>query len=172
MFSRASRYRDLPDVVTVDASGRRLSSRELRLPEPVPGRHRHTVTEGDRLDALADRYYRKPANWWRICDANPEILSPQALVGAEPVLTHRIEVTSQGAGPPAWADLLRALNARVGVVRAVLVGDSTVEVRYNRLNLTVADIAAAMTSHGFTATGAVEVGRAGARIVIPPDVTG
>ena len=28
----------------------------------------------DRLDRLAAHYYRDPAKWWLILDANPEIL--------------------------------------------------------------------------------------------------
>jgi hypothetical protein len=34
----------------------------------------HTVAQGDRLDALAQYYYNDSRLWWRIVDANPEVL--------------------------------------------------------------------------------------------------
>jgi hypothetical protein len=138
----------------------------------VTGRFLHTIAEGDRLDQLATRYYRQPRNWWRICDANPGILSPQELLGAEPVLTYRFQVAMPGAGTPPWAALLRALNELAGVSKAVLDGDATVVVTFNRRNLTAPDLAAAMLAQGFPATRAEQVGRTGKQIVIPPDVTG
>ena len=32
--------------------------------------------EGDRLDALSFTFYGSSLDWWRILDANPEILNP------------------------------------------------------------------------------------------------
>jgi hypothetical protein len=171
MFSRISRYRALDDVVTVDAAGRRLSSRELRTPGEVTGRFLHTLADGDRLDQLAATYYGQPRKWWRICDANPELLSPQELLGAEPVLTYRFEVSTTAAVPP-WAALLRALNDLAAVSRAVLDGEATILVAINRLNLAVPDVAAVMLARGFVVGRAEQVGRVGRQIVIPPDVTG
>ena len=70
-----------------DASGRVLPAKGARpLPE-VTGTFTHTVNSGDRLDELAFTYYRRPLDYWHICDANPSFLSPLALVGAEPVGT-------------------------------------------------------------------------------------
>ncbi|HEX8696581.1 MAG TPA: hypothetical protein VF746_29445 [Longimicrobium sp.] len=117
MFSRISRYRDLPDVVTVDARGRAVRSRSLRLAEPVDGVLVHTLEEGDRLDHLAQRYYGQPRSWWRIVDANPEFLSPHALVGREPRGSVVVPLEWTGAAPP-WADLLRALRDTPGVEAA------------------------------------------------------
>lgn len=34
---------------------------------------RHEVAAGERLDHIADRYYREPYTFWRIADANPDI---------------------------------------------------------------------------------------------------
>lgn len=34
----------------------------------------HTIQVGDRLDLLARRYYNDDRMWWRILDANPDIL--------------------------------------------------------------------------------------------------
>ena len=36
--------------------------------------YQHTFTEGDRLDLLADEYYRSPSFWWLIAEFNPEII--------------------------------------------------------------------------------------------------
>ncbi|AQA20659.1 hypothetical protein BTZ20_0507 [Rhodococcus sp. MTM3W5.2] len=168
MFSKISRYRALDDVVTTDADGRRLSSRALRVAAVATGQFTHTIADADRLDQLATRYYQQPRNWWRICDANPEILSPQELLGAEPVVTYRCDI-SPGAGIP---NLLRALTEMVGVSRAVLDGEATVVVTFNRLNLTMPDLAATMLAHGFTASAAKQIGRTGKQIVIPPNITG
>lgn len=119
MFSRISRYRDLPDVVTVDRRGRAVRSRSLRLAEPAPGVLVHTLEEGDRLDHLAHRYYGQPRSWWRIVDANPEFLSPHALVGREPRGRIVVPLEWAGAAPP-WAGLLRALRDTVGVEEAAV----------------------------------------------------
>ncbi len=81
MFSRISRYRTFPDIVTTDAEGRTLVSKTLRPASQAPGTFRHTVEEADRLDHLAYKYYQQPRKWWRISDANPEFLSPLGFAG-------------------------------------------------------------------------------------------
>lgn len=119
MFSRISRYRKLPDVVTVDARGRVLASRALRLPPATPGTFLHTVEGGDRLDHLGFKYYDQSRDWWRIADANPAFLSPQALLGGTPRRTIEVPVAWEGASPP-WSELLRSLRERPGVESALL----------------------------------------------------
>ena len=120
MFSRISRYRTLPDIVTTDAEGRTLVSKTLRpLPE-APGTFRHTVADADRLDHLAYKYYRQPSRWWRLSDANPEFLSPQALLGKEPIITDRFPLEFDGAQPP-WAALVQKLTQHVGVEKVEVV---------------------------------------------------
>jgi hypothetical protein len=114
MFSKLSRYRRLPDVVTVDADGRALASKALRLLPDAPGDVLHTVEDGDRLDHLAFKYYNQSRDWWRIADANPDVLSPFALLGNAPHVTVRIPVSWTGPTPP-WGDLLRALRDTLGV---------------------------------------------------------
>jgi nucleoid-associated protein YgaU len=42
--------------------------------EPTEGIVEHTVTAGDRLDLLAQEYYGDARAWWRILDANPQLL--------------------------------------------------------------------------------------------------
>ena len=115
MFSKLSRYRRLPDERTVDAQGRTLGSKSLRLLPEAPGDFRHTVEQGERLDHVAHEYYRQPRKWWRICDANPEFLSPLALLGHEPLVTARFALTFRGLSPPWWR-LVRDLPQEAGVV--------------------------------------------------------
>lgn len=110
MFSKISRYRDLPDVVVLDAKGRRLASKSLRLLPVRPGVLAHTLDGGDRLDHLAYKYYQQTRHWWHIADANEDVLSPQALVAQEPRRTVRMTLTWDGPDAP-WSVLLRRLRA-------------------------------------------------------------
>lgn len=124
MFSKSSRYQKLSDITTTDAKGRSLPSISLRLLPEVTGTFFHTVEEVDRLDHLAYKYYKKPGKWWRICDANPDFMSPQALLGKEPVVTDQFPLItarnqSDGTQPPdtqpPWSRLLKNLEKLVGV---------------------------------------------------------
>ena len=42
---------------------------------PAVGVLEHVVQEGERLDLLARHYYGDARLWWRILDANPDLLS-------------------------------------------------------------------------------------------------
>ncbi len=119
MFSKISRYRSLPQVVTVDARGRLVRSTSLRPLPAVDGVLEHTVQTVDRLDQLANRYYRQPRDWWRICDANSRMEAPHALLGRDAWQVAVVPVTWEGAGPR-WSALVRALDALPGVRDAQL----------------------------------------------------
>lgn len=41
---------------------------------PASGVIEHRVQAGDRLDLLARHYYNDARLWWRIVDANPQVL--------------------------------------------------------------------------------------------------
>jgi len=70
MFLRKSRYRDaLPFEPADDFKG--VRSRELGA---AMGVVEHLVKSGDRLDLLARHYYNDDRLWWRILDANQDIL--------------------------------------------------------------------------------------------------
>jgi hypothetical protein len=116
MFSKFSRYRKLPDDVIADARGRSWPSKALRLLPQVSGDFMHTVEEIDRLDHLAFKYYQQPTKWWHICDANPDFMSPLALLGTEPLVTTRFTLAFQELDPP-WAVLFRELAEKRGVVQ-------------------------------------------------------
>jgi hypothetical protein len=119
MFSKISRYRKLPDVVSIDPKGRALESKSLRLLPAVSGSFRHTVEASDRLDHLAFKYYNQPRNWWRIADANPAFLCPHELLGQAPWTTSEIPLSADGQAP-AWSELLRLLGRTPGVDEVVL----------------------------------------------------
>ena len=196
MFSRISRYRKLPDAVTTDAQGRTLPSKTVRLSPQVLGTFRHTVEDVDRLDHLAFKYYQQPRKWWRISDANPEFLSPQALLGKEPIVTERFPLTHRSAGTqPLWSKLVRDLTARVGVEDVKVVEEirlvpqaqtvdgqtvtvyveqfeRAVVVTYNELNVSAGDLASIMTAAGFDRSQPERLGRVGQQIIIPRDVIG
>lgn len=194
MFSKISRYRKLPDIVTIDVKGRTLESKSLRLLPDVSGAFLHTVEEVDRLDHLAYKYYKQPRKWWRICDANPEFMSPQALLGKVTVVTYRFPLTFSGNGSwPLWSDLLGQLPEIVGVescyvsqdvelVQEMLDGEEvtvyveciehSLIVTYNRMNVSAQDLADVMTTCGFEVNQPENIGRIGKNIIIPPDVVG
>jgi hypothetical protein len=194
VFSKLSRYRRVPDVTVPDAHGRVVFAKDIRpLPE-VTGTYTHTVEAGDRLDQLAWTYYGQPLQYWRICDANPEFLSPLALVGQEPLSTTRFPVTAP-AGDPPWAAVLAAVSARIGVEAVSVVEDVTlvperqtvagqpvivtverfaraVVVAYNRVTVDAIALAAVISGAGFTVGPPVEVEQVGRPIVVPVAVGG
>jgi hypothetical protein len=196
MFSRISRYRKLPDEVTTDAQGRCLQAKILRLLPDVPGDFLHTVEEGDRLDHLAYKYYRQPRKWWRMCDANPAFMSPQALLGQESLVTDRFPLTwDDGAGPPPWAALRGALGRKVGVhhlqieegvqlvpeVQTIDGHEVTIQaehyqramvVTYNSSNASAEALAEQASTVGFDVGQQTRIGQVGKSIVIPPNVIG
>ena len=55
----------------------RYQNTELFRPReigPAEGVIEHVVKAGERLDQLAANYYNNDRLWWRILDANPDIL--------------------------------------------------------------------------------------------------
>jgi hypothetical protein len=193
MFNKISRYRKLPTVVVPDAEGRQLPSSELRLLPTVTGSYLHTVALGDRLDALANQYYRQPLQWWNIADANPAFLSPLALLSQDSVTTTRFPV-SVGGTPP-WSNLFPALQAVVGVEniaveqevqlvqQQVTVAGQTITawveqitwvvvVTYNNVNVTAEALTSVIEAVGFQVMPFVDVNQVGQDIIIPPKPIG
>ncbi|WP_218105296.1 tail protein X [Micromonospora rhizosphaerae] len=188
MFDRQSRYRDVPDVTVPDARGRMVLAKDVRVTPPVTGTFRHVVTAGDRLDQLAWQYYGRPLQFWRICDANPEFLSPLALVDQETIGTVRVPVAV--SGDPPWAVLLAKLTATAGV-DGVLVDDDTrlarrprtvdgrevtvtvaepdraVVITFHRASVGVAALIEVIRAAGFTAGAPADAGQVGQPIVVP-----
>ena len=174
MFSKNSRYRKLPDEVTVDRQGRRLTSKQLRSHPEVIGVFLHTIEDSDRLDQLAYKYYQQPRKWWRICDANPALMSPQDLLGKSPIVTQRFPLTySVSEDGPAWAMLLTELIEQVGVEDAWLASDETfITVTFNHITVQSGDLAGMLEAAGLTVGNPQTIGRTGKQITIPPNVVG
>ena len=75
MFLKTSRYKD-GRRFTADAQGvvRCKGTRPREIGAAV-GVVEHVIQEGDRLDLLAQHYYSDARLWWRIIDANPDLIS-------------------------------------------------------------------------------------------------
>jgi hypothetical protein len=158
MPARDSRYHGLPDALRP-------------LPE-VGGEFRHTLAERERLDHLASRYYRDPRRWWRICDANPEFLSPLELVGAGPLRTLSVPLDADADLPEIADDL----GGDPGIVRFRLVDDpmsdrATAVVTYNRVTIDEGSVLALLGEARDASRPPQTLGRAGKSIVVPPGGT-
>jgi len=74
MFSKGTRYEKARSFAP-DSEGRivfaGIRPREIG---PALGVIEHVVKAGDRLDLLSRHYYNNTRLWWRILDANPEII--------------------------------------------------------------------------------------------------
>ncbi|MFF8958235.1 hypothetical protein [Streptomyces sp. NPDC014894] len=86
-YPRSSRYHDTGIGVHRTADGTEVRYARRRLLPPLPRdpeeeTEPHTVSDGERPDHLAQRYFGDPGQWWRIADANP-VLDPYELT-AEP----------------------------------------------------------------------------------------
>jgi hypothetical protein len=90
-FAPTSRYYALPTATLQTTDGRTIVYLSRRL---VPGPDRfqpleeHRVSEGERLDHLAARYFGDPEQFWRFCDANG-VINPEELerVGTSVLIT-------------------------------------------------------------------------------------
>jgi hypothetical protein len=109
-YPRSSRYHDAEIGVHVQPDGTEVRYTKRRLLPPLPEATGdstgagtgtgddtvpHTVSEGERPDLLAQRYFGAPDQWWQIADANP-VLDPHELTD-EPGRT--IDVPLPGGFP-------------------------------------------------------------------------
>jgi len=73
MFESNSRYAQIEDGVLTTDNGQVIRFKRRRfLPdgEKMSLFQEVTVTAGDRLDLIANRFLGDPEEFWRICDAN------------------------------------------------------------------------------------------------------
>jgi hypothetical protein len=194
MFSKISRYRKLPDITTLDLKGRTLVSKPIRLLPEVEGKFLHTVEEIDRPDHLGFKYYKQPGKWWQICDANPDFMSPLALLGKEPMVTTQFTLIFQGGKPP-WAELIKDLSQLTGIENFHIIDEiqivpeikrnlgvsetfyyeqfqRSVIITHNTMNVSTESLCEIIQSVGFEATEPKIIGRTGKKIVIPPNTIG
>lgn len=87
-FAPNSRYYGVPTATLTGGDGRivaYLTRRFVPAPESFALLKNHSVTQNERLDTIAAKYFGDPLLYWRICDAN-RALRPAELtetIGAE-----------------------------------------------------------------------------------------
>lgn len=86
MFFSESRYLKVKEYTVKDARGRTVKVKRTRATLDLKGSFQYTVKSGDRLDLLAQKFYRSPRKWWLICDANPDLNYPDDLLKPGTVL--------------------------------------------------------------------------------------
>jgi nucleoid-associated protein YgaU len=87
VFFSESRYLNVKQYTVQDARGRNVTVVRTRPTLNLTGSFQYTVTSGDRLDLLAQKFYQSPRSWWLICDANPDLMYPDDLLEPGRVLT-------------------------------------------------------------------------------------
>jgi nucleoid-associated protein YgaU len=80
VFFSNSRYLKVKNYTVQDSAGRPVTVKRARPFAQRSGDFRYQVKQGDRLDLLANRFYRDPRMWWLISDANPDLLYPDDLL--------------------------------------------------------------------------------------------
>lgn len=85
MIDKTSRYAATPTCTAKDASGESLELLEIRSIPRIAEVFVHTPTEGERLDLLAERYYRDPRRFWKLCDSS-DVMDPlDVLLPGQPI---------------------------------------------------------------------------------------
>ncbi len=80
MVFKGSRY-STTEVVEIRGSDDRVRrTLATRVIAPAPSALEQTVSEGERLDTLAARFYGEATKYWLLLDANPETLNPFELL--------------------------------------------------------------------------------------------
>jgi hypothetical protein len=82
MFFKGSRYEDVATDGITDAGGRVVRFKRVRYIPDTPAQFGVAVSQGERLDHVAQRVYQDPELFWRICDANFALWPPDLV--AEP----------------------------------------------------------------------------------------
>ncbi len=83
MFLKGSRYEGSRPFAPAPAGRATFPGVRPREVETLAGVVEHIVRSGDRLDLLARHYYNDDRLWWRIVDANPDILFAGDLLDRE-----------------------------------------------------------------------------------------
>ena len=82
MFFRGSRYANVGEHQITDGKGRVIRYKKTRFIPATQAQMGHMVSQGERLDHIAFRYYRDPERFWRICDANRAMWPPELVAEA------------------------------------------------------------------------------------------
>lgn len=73
MFDPESRYDELPTLTYRTSEGREIAYKDRRLVPRLPPGRETTLAQSERLDLVAARTQGNPLDFWRICDANPDL---------------------------------------------------------------------------------------------------
>lgn len=74
MINKGSRYENPIAFVGEDGKSPVFGGIRPRKIGPAAGVLEYIVKEGDRLDLLSLYFYNNTRRWWRILDANPQIV--------------------------------------------------------------------------------------------------
>ena len=99
-MAKGSRYQNAPLFAGLNGQLPEFRGVRARNIGPATGVLEYIVKENDRLDLLALNFYVDSRKWWRILDANPEIVFGADLTLAEYVGESILipRVTEPGAG--------------------------------------------------------------------------
>lgn len=73
MIFKGSRYQNVKVLTVAGPNGQPVRALGIRLIPPTPAGFFHTFGAHERLDLLANQYYRNPEKFWLIADANTEM---------------------------------------------------------------------------------------------------
>lgn len=180
MFFKGSRYKDLPEIHTVNTEGRAIRSKTMRWIPDTPGAFLHTVNESERLDLLAYKYYGNPKKWWLICDANPQFAFPPDVLDRSPFVQEAFCIDHTITWPidPAHGSnillqlpiLIKELKNRRGIHKVLAdMFQPSLEVTYNQKEIKQEEIIEIINSNGFNLQGIIKGERIGQKIIIPPN---
>lgn len=74
MIEKGSRYENAELFAGANSKAPVFGGIRPRKIRPAAGVIEYKVNEGDRLDLLSLHFYSNPRRWWRILDANPQIM--------------------------------------------------------------------------------------------------
>jgi hypothetical protein len=74
MFFRGSRYEPVETATLVRRDGTEIRYKRLRAVIREPAQMLYLVQAGDRIDQVAWQVFRDPEMWWRIADANADLV--------------------------------------------------------------------------------------------------
>ena len=74
MIAKGSRYESAKEFAGENGKEPVFGGIRPRKIGPATGILEYSVKEGDRLDLLSLHFYNNTRRWWRILDANPQII--------------------------------------------------------------------------------------------------
>lgn len=75
MFFRGSRYETVETATLRRSDGGEVRYKRLRFVPAEPAQMAYVVQDGDRIDTVAWNVFRDPEMWWRIADANADLVA-------------------------------------------------------------------------------------------------